>query len=71
VEVAVFSPDGSLLASKSQDGSVQLWRTSNGSLLRSLAGFQGQNSRLAFSPNGEILAITNGGNVHLWGVVPY
>jgi WD40 repeat protein len=69
VEVAVFSPDGRLLASKAQDGTVWLWNTSDGLLLRTLTGYQGQNSRLAFSPDGGILAFTDGGTVHLWGLV--
>ena len=38
VEAIAFSPDGQLLASSSSSGGVQLWRLSDGALVRTLTG---------------------------------
>lgn len=73
-----FSPDGSLLASGSQDGTAIIWSTDTWQVVRTFAcpddksaGFPitNQITGLAFSPEGETLAMaTSGGSVVLWNV---
>jgi WD40 repeat protein len=56
VRSLAFSPDGNLLAGGSYDHSVRLWRTTNGTLVRTLPGATDQVHSVAFSPNGQLLA---------------
>ncbi len=52
-----FSPDGGTLATASRDGTIKLWRVADGALLQTLTGHAGENLiRVAFSPNGDVLA---------------
>jgi WD40 repeat protein/DNA-binding SARP family transcriptional activator len=62
-----FSPDDTLLASASQDGTARLWDPATGTELRSLAGHAGPVCGMAFSPDGGWLA-TGGedGMARLW-----
>lgn len=65
-----FSPDGSLLASGCNDGSVKLWEVRSGKLLW-LSTHAGDVNRLSFSPDGLVLAGAGDGNdccVYLWHV---
>jgi len=64
-----FSPDGSTLASGSQDETVRLWRVSDGKLLRTLEGHVGLVNMVAFSSDGSTLASASGDQtVRLWRV---
>jgi eukaryotic-like serine/threonine-protein kinase len=53
VERACYSPDGQWLATGGRDGTVRLWDTHSGRLVRILVGHAGPVSMLAWSSGGE------------------
>ncbi len=71
VESIAFSPDGRLLASGSWDGTVKLWRVSDGRLVRTLTRGRVRVRSIAFSPDGRLLAAGTGfpdGTIKVWRV---
>ena len=73
VTSAVFNPDGTRLASASNDQTVRLWDVATGQELLTLkkpsGGFSGSSNRstgLAFSPDGTRLAAGSGATVKVW-----
>ncbi len=62
-----FSPDSRLLAAGSYANTVYLWEVESGKLKRTL-NHEGGVSRVAFSPDSQLLASSNGGDTHLWKV---
>ncbi len=67
VIVVEYSPDGSLIASGSEDATI--WDSSDGSLVRELIGHTEIVNDLSFSPDGTILAsASNDGSVRFWEV---
>jgi WD40 repeat protein len=69
VNDVAFSPDGTLLASGSEDNTVRLWRVADGALLYTLEGHTDWITSVAFSPDGTLLASASGdGTVKLWQV---
>jgi WD40 repeat protein len=73
VQSLAFSPDGSLLATGSsyQDSAVRLWKTADGTLLRTLEGHTAGVEYLLFSPAGQYLVSASyDGSVRLWGNRP-
>ena len=65
-----YSPDGSLLASASNDTGIGLWRAADGGLLRMLHEHRMQVTAVAFSPDGSTLASgSQDGELLLWNVL--
>ena len=56
VLAGAFSPDGKILATGSDNGSVKLWNVTAGQELTTLKGHDSSVRSLVFSPNGKILA---------------
>lgn len=68
INVAVFSPDGTLIASGGMDNSVKLWEAVTGREVRSLHGHANEVTLLAFSPDGRRLASGSQDSVKIWEV---
>jgi len=53
VRAVAISPDGSLLATGGNDNLVKIWSTTDGSLVKELAGHERHVYNVAFHPNGQ------------------
>ncbi|MBW4592759.1 MAG: CHAT domain-containing protein [Brasilonema angustatum HA4187-MV1] len=66
VKSAVFSPDGNIIASTSDDSSIKLW-SKDGTLLRTLEGHGATVYKVAISPDGQTLASASADKtIKLW-----
>jgi WD40 repeat protein len=66
---ARLSPAGDLLATCSYDRQINLWKTDNQELIRTMAGHNGAVFELAFSSDGSILASASADEtVKIWSV---
>jgi WD40 repeat protein len=61
-----FSPDSTLLASACEDGKVRLWDPAAGKELNSLSASRNAVWRVAFSPDGKVLACDADGSIQFW-----
>ncbi len=67
VYAVAFSPDGSTLASRSQDNTIRLWDVATGAHKHTLEGHTDNVTAIAFSPDGSILASgSQDSTIRLW-----
>ena len=72
VQAVAFSPNGRILASAVGigEGGIKLWEANSGRLIRNLRGEEYGVRRLAFSPDGNLLAASNNGSptCQIWDI---
>lgn len=67
-----FSPDGRILATEGDNGTIVLWDVSSGKKAKILKGHKENVDTFAFSPDGKMLASGGGyeeGTIKLWDVI--
>jgi WD40 repeat protein len=69
VRDAVFSPDGTLIATTSKDDTARIWDAATGRLLRTLEGYGSTVDSAAFSRDGSLLVTAcEDGTARVWDV---
>ncbi|KAJ8058450.1 hypothetical protein OCU04_012638 [Sclerotinia nivalis] len=65
-----FSPDGTKVASGSNDETIRLWDTATGESLQTLKGHSGSVLSIVFSPDGtKVASGSNDKTIRLWDIV--
>ena len=65
--IAVFSPDGKLLATSGTEDEVKLWNAASGAQLRTFSGHTAPITGMAFGSDGNLLATASAdGTTRLW-----
>ncbi len=65
INMVTFSPDGAILATLSFDGTVGLWRASDGKQLQMISPDRYEVESIAFSPDGNTLAMATGPTIEI------
>jgi len=60
VKTAIFTTDGALMATGSDDWTIKIWDMTNGQLKRTLAGHSGVIHDIAWDPDGKYIASASG-----------
>src|SRR5438034_894181 len=70
INSVVFSPDGGILVSSENNGTVRVWETKIGRCLRVLSRQAGDSFAVAFHPDGRLFARASSDNntIKLWDV---
>ena len=64
-----WSPDGTRIASASDDRTVHIWDATTGEIIFAYQGHTKEVSSVAWSPNGKRIASAgHDGTVHVWNV---
>jgi len=69
INYVAISPDGKILASGSQHGTIKIWNLATGELIRTLSGHTNSVNYVAISPDGRTLASGGGdGTIRIWNL---
>jgi WD40 repeat protein len=70
IKSIIFSPTENIFASGNYDGSIKIWDVKTGKLLKIFKNDKRSTSKIAFSPNGQIIAATVSykKEIELWDV---